>query len=214
MNFFAHATLAREYEPSPAFALGAMLPDLVGMLGVNEPQGVDGAVRLGMAHHHEADAAFHYARAFGTLMAEGVALLKEQGVERGRARGASHVGIEILLDGVLAVAAEARAHYQAALSHGRAECAGWRWRATEDSYRVQDLCGRLTARPIQEDSWDPERVAWRVERALSVRPRFVLSGTDVAHVRRWATFFRARVQELAPGLLDEVRESLASLPET
>ncbi len=210
MNFFAHATLAWEHDNDPAFALGAMLPDFVGMLGIQPPERVEQNVQRGMDHHHQADAAFHYARGFGALMAEGVALLKERGVERGRARGASHVGIEILLDGVLAFPEESRAHYHAALSHGRAQCAGWRWRAAGDALRIDDLCGRLDARSIQEDSWDAERVAWRVERALSVRPRFVLSGTDVAHVRTWASVYRARVQEFTPRLLDEVRAALSS----
>ena len=208
MNFFAHAVLAREHDDSPTFALGAMLPDFVGMLGIQTPEGVDDALRRGMMHHHQTDSAFHYSRGFGGLMAEGVALLKARGVERGRARGASHVGIEILLDGVIACQPEAEAHYHEALSQGRARCAQWRWQGAEDAARINDLCRRLAVRSIRADSWDPERVAWRVERALSERPRFVLSGTDVEHIRTWASDYRVRVQELTPQLLDEVRESL------
>jgi hypothetical protein len=208
MNFFAHATLATEHLDSPGCALGAMLPDFVGMLGLAEPERVDDAVRQGMAHHHQVDAAFHYSRSFGGLMGEGVALLKELGVERGRARGASHVGIEILLDGVLALTETARDNYYAALSLGRTQCAGWLWKTTGDANQVDELCGRLSTRAIQPDSWDAERVAWRVARTLSARPRFVLSATDVGHLRTWVSTYRAHVQELTPQLLDEVRGSL------
>lgn len=208
MNFFAHATLAREQDASPAFALGAMLPDFVGMLGIQTPAGVDDAVRRGMAHHHRTDGAFHYSRGFGALMAQGVGLLKERGVERGRARGAGHVGIEILLDGVLALTEGSQSHYYAALSVGSAQCAKWHWQSAGDAARIDDLCQRLAARSIRADSWDPERVAWRVERALSARPRFVLSGTDVGQIEAWASDYRPRVQESAPALLDEVRHAL------
>ena len=38
MNYFGHAVIAHAYRPEPAFVLGAMLPDFVGMLRLERPE--------------------------------------------------------------------------------------------------------------------------------------------------------------------------------
>lgn len=208
MNFFAHAAVAQERCPSRAFALGAMLPDLVGMVGLSLPRGLSADVAEGTAHHVQADSAFHGAPIFTRLSAAASTELRHRGMEKGRARAVAHVGVEILIDGGLAENSSAVTHYKNALAHGRCLAPGWRWPSPRDAQRLADLCERLESRPLRDDSWEPERIAWRLERALSGRPRLALSGTDVWRARQWSTDYREQICALTPMLLWEVRRAL------
>ena len=103
--------------------LGAMLPDFASMLGTRI-QGIDDA-RLceGEAHHHLQDHAFHRAPGFCALVVEGARWLRSQGVARGPSRGAAHVGIELLFDGLLVGDAERDGAYLDALEAPRLDAA-------------------------------------------------------------------------------------------
>ena len=59
MNFFAHALLAAEHNPAPAYLLGSMLPDFCTMAGVKSEKTGHTLVDAGVAHHHLVDDVFH-----------------------------------------------------------------------------------------------------------------------------------------------------------
>src|SRR6202040_922306 len=101
------------------FVLGAMLPDFCSMLGLREPCAQDRVLATGIHFHHITDRAFHDLAIFRRLCREATAVLGARGVARGTARAVAHVGVELLLDAVLAEAAAARSAYVAGLRAGQ-----------------------------------------------------------------------------------------------
>jgi hypothetical protein len=119
MNFFGHAVVASWKNPLPAFVLGAMLPDFANMVGTRLSQPEEPALASGVAFHHRTDHVFHENAVFRELVAGARVELSRLGLSRGSARAVAHVGVEILLDGVLAGDEAASAAYRAALELGR-----------------------------------------------------------------------------------------------
>jgi hypothetical protein len=100
MNFLGHAEVARRHAgDDPHFLLGAVLPDLVPMLGVTiDREGLHPRVADGWRSHHAVDEAFHQLPVF--LL--GVRALRDDlDLERGPRRAVAHVGWELLLDDVV-----------------------------------------------------------------------------------------------------------------
>src|SRR4051812_25858680 len=97
-----------------------MAPDLLAMCGALAGAGTSPEVAAGQAHHVAVDARFHACPGFVALTAWGARVLVEAGLPRGPARGAAHVGIELLLDGVLASDGPARAAYAGSLADAEA----------------------------------------------------------------------------------------------
>src|SRR5690242_17401864 len=131
MNFFGHSALAAGHfaghEPAPGrdelalICIGAMLPDFLGMLRLRRPTVHDPSLERGVAFHHQTDHHFHELREFQQLSRGAFAWLSERGMPRGPARAVAHIGIEMLLDEVLADGNAEREAYRAAL---RAPLAG------------------------------------------------------------------------------------------
>jgi hypothetical protein len=115
VNFFGHAAAACRVDDDPAFILGAMAPDLLPLCGAVPAGETSPKVAAGRAHHLSVDATFHANPAFTSLSAWASRVLTEGGLPRGPARAAAHVGIELCLDGVLAVERSARTAYARSL---------------------------------------------------------------------------------------------------
>lgn len=98
MNFLAHAEVARLVAGDDAeFVWGAVLPDLVPMLGLRLGRGdVSGRAAEGWRAHHRMDEAFHAHPAFLAGMRSLHADLHV--LARGPRRAVAHVGWELLLD--------------------------------------------------------------------------------------------------------------------
>lgn len=102
MNFFGHVVVATWLPDADGrTALGAMLPDLLGIAGLRGVEPRDPEVARGLELHHRTDDVFHASDAFVTLQASLRAALEAGGLQGGPARAVAHVGVELLLDGAL-----------------------------------------------------------------------------------------------------------------
>jgi hypothetical protein len=206
LNHFAHARVASAHASDPLLALGAMLPDFAGFL--RERLAALGHPRLseGLRLHHASDAVLHAAKAFREPVAAGAERLAALGVARGPARGAAHVGVELLLDAALAHEREAAARYADALEQAlRPEIdAAIAWRRAEAAPRWRALHARLVARGAPDPGAGAAELARAVARTLATRPRLALDARGVERVERWLDEVRAEVDASAPALLAQV----------
>src|SRR5690606_22101883 len=108
--YFGHAAVA-SWAPAPGpdpgaqasggRVLGAMLPDFATMSRARLAEASDVEVAGGIALHHETDRVFHHLPAVLALMRELDERLERAGCARGPRRAVAHIGVELLLDGVL-----------------------------------------------------------------------------------------------------------------
>jgi hypothetical protein len=210
VNFFGHAALAFYERADDAFVLGAMLPDFATMIGARPPLAAHAQLTHGIAHHHTTDDVFHGSRAFRRLCHDAFAALEARGVRRGTARAVAHIGIELLLDTVLARDPGACAAYTRALAEAPEARLGrhLRWQADEQRERFAALCGALARRGLTAPDSHLDALVWRLSRALSGRARLEMRPEDEAAVRLWAADADAVVDSEAPELLQEVRQGL------
>ena len=180
MNYFGHAAVASWSAPVEAGAvLGAMLPDFCGMCGARIAAADEAVVAGGIALHHATDAAFHRLPAVTGLMRELDEQLHRAGCARGPRRAVSHIGVELLLDGVLIDEPGYRAAYLAGLGHRPA----LRWREAEGGARFAALLDRLRDRGVPDDLRRPDAVAARVHRVLAHRPLLAPSPGEHGAIR-------------------------------
>ena len=218
MNFFGHAALAASHfrallPPADADELarlcaGAMLPDFVGMLRLRRPNVSDASVARGVAFHHQTDEAFHELAPFQRLSRAAFAWLSERGMQRGPARAVAHMGIEMLLDEVMAREAGAADAYRAALALPLAPLLDFV--APEDAERLTGLQQALLGRAASLLTPPAELVAERIARSLSGRPRLAVSGAGQQLLSPWVTLARPEVEAEAPEVLATLRAKLAS----
>ncbi len=191
MNFFGHAVVACRVSDEPAFVLGAMAPDLLPLCGAVPTGDTSPEVTAGQAHHLSVDAAFHASPAFSSLYLWAARALGERGLARGGARGAAHVAIELLLDGVLASDARARDAYARSLADGAR--APFTWRDETSQKRWGALIARLRDGAVPDAYRDPDFVAAHVVGALRARPRLALAPADAPTLRDFLPALAARV---------------------
>lgn len=211
MNLLGHVAIARGEREEPGFALGAMLPDLSSMSGLRLLRARHPTLADGVHLHYRTDHAFHAAPSFAALLAEGARELRARGVHAGRARAASHVGVELLLDGTLVEDARCADHYLEALRGAPGLLPSIEFRGGRGAGTLSELVRRLLAHGVPFDCGDPARVAERVRRALSVRPRLSLTPAEHEPLEAWLRRAAPRVRNLAPALLAETRDRLAPL---
>lgn len=212
MNFFGHAAVACWRSSEPGFVLGSMLPDFWGMTRTRPVELADGELARGVAFHHETDRVFHDAPTFVELSRGARVALSALGLARGSALAVAHIGVEIVLDGVLAHDQRARHAYVRALESTKL-LDEVRWRSAEDAEQVRELVSMLAKRSLSADHGAPELVAWRVERALAARPRLALGPGDGQRVTEWARAAKLEVARKSDTLLGEIRAGLAPDPE-
>lgn len=210
MNFFAHALVASWRSRSPAYALGAMLPDLASMVGARTPAVAHVEVAAGIELHHATDRAFHRLPVFLRAMAEIQERLMRCGVARGPAAGAAHVGFELCLDGALLDEPDAIPHYLGALEAARGELRGAiPWPEPDAADRWHALVDRLASYGPPERYRDLAQVTERVARTLARRPRLALDDRAVDLVRAEMRVIAAQATAAAPGILADLRAELA-----
>lgn len=210
MNFYGHCWLARFDRDEAAFALGSMLPDFAGMSGARLVRADHEAIAAGVSHHHAVDAVFHAAPTFVRLCQTSGARLDASGVRWGTGRAVAHIGVELLLDGVLLVEGEADALYAHALREAAELGASLTWSRPEASARFDRLCVRLLELGTHPDHGSAEVVNERLHRALADRPRLCISPADSEAVRHEIERLHPEVHAAADELLREVRDGLAT----
>lgn len=209
VNFFGHAWLAAGRNADPRFVLGAMLPDLAPMAGLRLRGADDAALSAGIAHHLAVDAAFHALPAFQLLTADAARALRRAGLRRGPARGAAHIGLELLLDGWLARRCGVPGVYRTALAQAPQLGALLRFApgAAGVAWTFPDLCRKLAASPLPEAYAEPSYTAARVAAALARRPRLALNPAErnacAAWLRPAARTLAARAESLLDALAPE-----------
>lgn len=218
MNFFGHAALAADHftteKATPhtgelgRFCVGAMLPDFVGMLRLGRPLVSDEALARGVSFHHRTDHAFHDLHSFQQLSRQTFAWLSERSLPRGPARAVAHVGIEMLLDEIMARDGAARAAYLAALSVPLDSALAFE--APSDFVRLEALRRNLQERAATQLDPTPELVAQRIRRTLQGRPRLATDDAGELLLREWVVAARPWVAAAAPGLLATLRAQLAN----
>jgi hypothetical protein len=204
VNFFGHAAAALRVDDDPSFILGAMAPDLLPMCGAVPSGETSPRVAAGQAHHYSVDLRFHDNPAFTTLAFWACQSLREVGLHRGAARGAAHVGIELFLDGVLAVESVARAAYTQTLAAAETTCTPFVWRDELSRSRWQALVTRLRTGPVPDAYRDPSFVADRLMGVLGRRPRLAVSGNGAFALRRFLPALGARVSADAHALAGDL----------
>src|SRR5262245_812373 len=162
-----------------------MLPDFCGMCGARIAAADEPTVAGGIALHHATDAAFHQLPAVTGLMRELDEVLQRAGCARGPRRAVSHIGVELLLDGVLID----EPGYRAGLAHQPA----LRWREPEGDARFTALLDRLRDRGVPDDLRRPEAVATRVHRVLAHRPLLAPSFDEMFAIRDALAAFQPRI---------------------
>lgn len=204
VNFFGHAAVASWTEPSPGGALGAMLPDFASMCGARLASADDVEVARGIDLHHATDAVFHQLPVVTALMRELDDRLVHAGCARGPRRAVSHIGVELLLDGVLTDEPAYRAAYVAGVGHD----ATVRWAAPDGAPRFAVLLGRLRAHGVPEDLQRPDAITHRVQRILAHRPLLAPSPDDLRAIRGALGAFRPRVEVAAAAIVRALRVGL------
>ena len=205
MNFFGHAVVAGFSDQEPRFVLGAMLPDFAGMVGARVRVVHDPMLKAGIEHHHRTDAAFHSSPVFVTFMHDTMQALEAVGLARGPARATSHVGIELLLDGLFAHEATRVVHYKRALNVAT---------HMDDLNSIQGLVGigqlvqRLLSAPIPDGYRDVNFVVQRVQTILSPRPRLRWDTTFAHAVHRVMATAQEKLRAQEARLLIYLREQL------
>jgi hypothetical protein len=194
VNFFGHAVVASWSSASPAVVLGAMLPDFATMSGARlAVDGHDPEVAVGIEHHHATDATFHRAPVVLGLMRELDALLLERGCARGPRRAVAHIGVELLLDGVLVDVPAHRENYVRAL----ASDAHAAWREPEDPARFAMLLSRLRAHGVPDDLREPSKITIRLGRMLQHRPLLAPSPADLRAIGDALAVYKPRIDVAA-----------------
>lgn len=201
MNFYAHAVVAEARRTDADFVLGSMLPDLAAMAGLRVAGADSTELRQGIRLHHESDERFHACAVFGALTRDGARDLQALGLRRGPARGAAHVGIELLLDGWLVGERPPTDAYRSAIDRAAvcSDTVQWRTPPTKEWRR---LCARITTAEATDGYKDPAEVARRTARALARRPRLALAEQEFGPLETWLRTVRARVAHHGPALLE------------
>jgi hypothetical protein len=194
-----------------ARVLGAMLPDFARMLGVRLGDLAHPELAEGTSLHHSTDAAFHASPGFRALERESVAALQAAGLRRGPARGAAHVGLELLLDAALA-GSEDDSRYLAALDAAPGLADAIAWRPPHGAPRWQRLHVRLRAAGPPARRPPAGRVARRIQRALAPRPRLRLADPETDRVTDWLAETAPLVERRAPELLEQTLAPLRTTP--
>jgi len=211
VNFFGHAAVATWSAPATGAApivLGAMLPDFATMCGGRIEAAGDEAVGRGIALHHTTDAVFHKLPVVTGLMRELDEHLAHGQCTRGPRRAVAHIGVELLLDGVLVGEPTYRAAYLSGLTHDPA----LQWREAGDAPRFAILLERLRAHGVPEDLRLPEAITTRVHRILAHRPRLAPSPEDLRAIRHALTAFKPRIDVAAETILRAMRVGLDADP--
>lgn len=175
MNFVGHAYVAIAADTPPRFVLGAMVPDFVSMARARIERVMEPEIAAGIALHHRTDDAFHGSASFLALSAATADALERGGLPWGAARAVGHVGVELLLDGLLLADRDiARGAREAAQLLADPAIAGAIEVHASGSERWAELLLRISGRGLPDFYRDPVAVADRLIGILAGRPRLAI----------------------------------------
>lgn len=198
MNFIGHAYVASRVRPEVGFALGAMLPDFVGMAGVRETSVSSAApvVADGLAFHHAVDRVFHTHPTFTELTQRFERGLQQRGVRFSVSLAVAHVGLELLLDGFLLERQPLSELYVDALAAASPDRLGafLRFESTRDRDRVRRLIGELGERGVPTWYGDPATVADRLVDILRPYPDLAIAPEERAPIGRYLSEMQSEVE--------------------
>jgi hypothetical protein len=204
VNYFGHAAIASWQNRRGGFPLGAMLPDFSTMCGVRVAGTPDTDVAEGIALHHLTDKVFHALPVVTGLMRELDQKLERAGCARGPRRAVAHIGVELLLDGVLVDDPEYRDAYTLGVEYD----ATIDWREPDDRINFEGFLRRLRARGVPDDLKQPESIAFRLGRMLAGRPLLQPSPTDNAVIVVALVEHKPRVEVAAQTVMRAMRAAL------
>lgn len=218
MNYFGHAALAvwrsrtEPRESAERYILGAMLPDLLPMVGAKlRGQFLDEDVARGIQFHLEVDALFHETGAFITLNRKALQDLRQLGVSRGPARACAHMGVEMLIDSHLIEDAELLDGYLKALALGSRSPEAHRGQDSTSIPSIMGLCGHLLDRGAWVHAITQDRFERRLGGALAHRPRLEPTAKELTLIAKYLCSFEL-VREQMPHLLDQLGPLFAQWP--
>jgi hypothetical protein len=204
VNYFGHAAVASWSQASPGRSLGAMLPDFAGMCGARLDEPDDIEVAAGIALHHATDGVFHTLAPVVALMRELDDRLARLDCARGPRRAVAHIGIELLLDGVLVDDPAYRASYLAGIACDNAAS----WRDDDGPARFAMLLSRLRTYGVPDDLRDPQAITSRLARVLGGRPLLAPSPSDLRSIAHALAAQQPRVAVAAETVLRGGRAAL------
>jgi hypothetical protein len=205
VNFFGHAAVASWSAPARSgVVLGAMLPDFATMCGGQIASADEEPVSDGIALHHATDAVFHQLPVVTGLMRDLDERLRHGHCARGPRRATAHIGVELLLDGVLTGEPAYRAAYLSGLAHDPA----LQWRDPDDAPRFTALLDRLRARGVPDDLRRPEAITTRLHRILAHRPLLAPSPDDLRAIHGALVAFQPRIDVAADTIVRAMRAAL------
>jgi hypothetical protein len=180
------------------------------MIGARAPATAHADLGAGMRFHYRTDELFHRAPGFIELTRSAFEWLIKRGVERGRARAISHVGVELLLDSDFSRNEPVQRAYVGALQGAAEPRLGQHvaWAVPEDRLGFENLRVRLLGRGVTSDDLAPEVIAQRLRRALSGRPRLALDDASERVACEWVAVARPDVSAQAPGLARDLAAQL------
>ncbi|MGD9795806.1 MAG: hypothetical protein AB7V43_20255 [Acidimicrobiia bacterium] len=101
MNFVSHVVICAAQGGDADNLIGAAAPDLVPRASLPYAKQLSSSLSIGIAHHEAIDELFHNDRWFLDYQTMAATSMIDRGVPAGAAHLAGHVGIELLIDGVL-----------------------------------------------------------------------------------------------------------------
>ena len=208
MNFVGHAMVARWESDRAAYAFGAMLPDFEHMCGTRLVSVDDPDVAAGIACHHRVDAVFHAAPTFLALSKRARTELGARGLPRGTVLAVSHIGVELLIDGVLAEDAAVVDGFVAAMDAGSERADRLQWKTPEGPQRFTRLLQRVGTPDTPRAYADPHAFTDRVLAMLSRRPRLDPGPDGREALIDWAIAARPEIADATSTLAEELRAEL------
>ncbi len=220
MNFLAHYALIRAADPSAWMVLGNALPDLLPLAAPRArfrltalAMAPAGPLKAGVSLHLAADAAFHRSPAFAQAQAEMKALLAQADFVGMRLRPffLAHVLAELCLDAALLRTDPglADAFYAALASADPQEATRWAEAALRTPLpALPAVLTRFTRSRYLDRYADDAGVADGLTRLCARARQDTFRGGNFALLTALVTQAVARMDSLAPALLDETRQAL------
>lgn len=221
MNFVGHIHVASRHlaERSDAisnddgFLLGSALPDFaaMGRFRMTE-RPTDADLRAGVDLHHRTDDLFHAHPWFRRHSKAVSSALEEAGIGRGGARACGHVGVELLLDGLLLDRATGlRDLVESATASATDRSLALDVvvdvdRRTEWSAHLESVA----TWPLPRDYRSPDAVARRLRRILARRPRLAFDTDHVNVVAEVLGAHQPAIETETVELLDDLAAGLAA----
>lgn len=209
MNFVAHLLVALEARPVSAdseYAFGTVLPDLASMARMKiDRGGLSPEALAGVRMHHRTDEAFHGDPWFVELLSSGGRELMSASVPRGGARACAHLGVELLLDGVLLEDEDT-----AGLTDEMFVALPMQKIGSDEDGRWPAFLSRAAeyGRPVWYD--DPAEIARFLHRIVASRRRLAFDEVHVPAVEDWLRHIRPAVVDTADELMVRVRSNVTA----